>query len=48
MAAVRVAGVASLAVWLAGVAGAFGPTVNWTALAVGVGLVALSGLAGAD
>jgi hypothetical protein len=42
------AGATSLAIWVAGVSGAFGPVVNWTALAVGVGLVALSRLAAAD
>ena len=45
---VRYGGAAALAVWVAGVSGAFGATVNWTALALGVALVALSGLAGAD
>lgn len=37
----RYGGATSLAVWLAGVSGAFGPTVNWTALVVGVALIAL-------
>jgi hypothetical protein len=41
---VRFGGVAALALWVAGVSGAFGATVNWTALAIGVGLVALSRL----
>jgi hypothetical protein len=44
----RLGGILALAVWVAGVSGVFGPTVNWTALAAGVGLVALSGVAGAD
>jgi hypothetical protein len=48
LSAARLAGAASLAIWVAGVGGVFGPTVNWTALAAGVGLVALSGVAGAD
>jgi len=39
---VRYGGVAALAAWVAGVSGAFGPTVNWTALLLGVALVALS------
>jgi hypothetical protein len=45
---VRYGGAVALAVWVAGVSGAFGPTVNWTALVAGVLLVALGGLAGAD
>lgn len=45
---VRYGGVAALALWVAGVSGAFSATVNWTALVLGVALVALSGFAGAD
>jgi hypothetical protein len=44
----RTGGIAALAAWVVGVAGAFGPAVNWTALVAGVGLVALSGVTGAD
>jgi hypothetical protein len=44
--AARLGGVAALALWLLGVSGAFGPAVNWTALAVGVALIAASGLSG--
>jgi hypothetical protein len=44
----RYGGVAALAVWLVGVSGAFSATVNWAALLVGVALVALGRLAGAD
>lgn len=46
--AVRYGGVVALALWVAGVSGAFSATVNWTALVLGVALVALSGFAGAD
>jgi hypothetical protein len=50
---IRLGGVASLAVWLAGVSGAldwvpFSPTENWTALVIGLALLALGGLAGSD
>jgi hypothetical protein len=45
---IRYCGVAALAVWVAGVGGAFSATVNWTALVVGVALVALGRFAGAD
>jgi hypothetical protein len=44
----RYLGVAALAVWVVGVGGAFSATVNWTALVVGVALVGLGRLAGAD
>jgi hypothetical protein len=44
----RLGGIFALAVWVAGVSGAFGPALNWTALVIGAGLVALSGFAGAD
>jgi len=44
----RYGGVAVLAVWVAGVSGAFSATVNWAALVAGVALVALGRLAGAD
>jgi hypothetical protein len=50
---VRLGGIASLAVWLAGVSGAldwvpFSPTDNWAALLVGLALIALARLAGPD
>jgi hypothetical protein len=41
---VRYGGVAALALWVAGVSGVFSASVNWTALALGVGLVAVSRL----
>jgi hypothetical protein len=49
----RYGGIASLAVWLAGVSGAldwvpFTATDNWTALVIGLGLLALGGAAGSD
>jgi hypothetical protein len=46
--AARLGGVAALALWLVGVSGAFSPAVNWTAITVGVALIAASDLSDSD